>query len=75
MKNYNCTALLLIALLKLLLTTSLSAQDILYCVDYLPSWHPTDPAFDPPPVDPPAGWPNCEAPPVTGEVLPVGFWK
>ena len=48
------------------------AQQISYCVDYLPCWHPADPAFDPPPATAPAGWPNCETPPVTGsKIIPT----
>ncbi|MCD6162501.1 MAG: hypothetical protein J7K40_08825 [candidate division Zixibacteria bacterium] len=51
------------------------AQAISWCADYLPLWHPVDPAFDPPPVDPPTGWPNCETPPVMGKIIPAGSTK
>ncbi|MCD6161790.1 MAG: right-handed parallel beta-helix repeat-containing protein [candidate division Zixibacteria bacterium] len=42
--------------------------DIKYCVNYVP-------AFPPIPDDPPAGWPNCETPPATGQVIPIGVSK
>ncbi|MCD6160815.1 MAG: hypothetical protein J7K40_00185 [candidate division Zixibacteria bacterium] len=45
------------------------AQDISWCADYLPCWHPVDPAFDPPPATAPSGWPNCATPPVQGKVI------
>ncbi|MCD6162118.1 MAG: cell envelope integrity protein TolA [candidate division Zixibacteria bacterium] len=51
------------------------AQSIMWCTDYLPCWHPVDPSFDPPPATAPAGWPNCEIPPVQGRVLPTGSTK
>ncbi|MCD6163623.1 MAG: carboxypeptidase regulatory-like domain-containing protein [candidate division Zixibacteria bacterium] len=51
------------------------AQDILWCADYLPCWHPVDPTFDPPPATAPTGWPNCATPPVQGRVIPNGSTK
>ncbi len=41
---------------------------ISYCPDYLPAWLSQEDC----PVDPPAGWPNCETPPVLGNELQTG---
>ena len=43
------------------------AGEIEYCIDYEPLWHTSDEL----PAEAPAGWPNCETPPVMGKVLPT----
>lgn len=42
--------------------------DIEYCPDYFPAWPPI-------PEEAPSGWPNCDTPPVSGRVIPVGLDK